>query len=191
MAYSPYALFKNVLITYKKGVGVVKQIISTILKTGFLFSIIAVIFSTGCQQIQDNSEMQKEENETPEYFSLRPETEKAYGYTHAVKIGDDIKISGAVSMDDAGNPTAIGDLAQQMNNCYSDLDKVLKHYGCTFDDVVVENIFTTNMPEFLNLSGYRNKIYTKQFPTGSWLGVKELALPEFMIEIELEAHKTN
>ena len=34
-----------------------------------------------------------------EYFLLRPEVEKAYGYTHAVKIGDDIKISGAVSMD--------------------------------------------------------------------------------------------
>jgi len=115
----------------------------------------------------------------------------AYGYTHAVRIGNDLKISGAVSMDDAGNPTAIGDLAQQMKNCYSDLDKVLKHFGCNFDDVVVENIFTTNMPEFLNQSGFRNTIYTKQFPTGSWLGVKELALPEFMIEIELEAHIPN
>lgn len=128
--------------------------------------------------------------EKPEYFSLRPEVEKAYGYTHAVKIGNDIKVSGAVSMDDQGNPTAIGDLEQQMKNCYSDLEKVLKHYGCTFDDVVVENVFTTNMPLFLELSGYRNSIYTQQFPTGSWLGVKELALPEFMIEIELEVHKS-
>ncbi len=127
--------------------------------------------------------------ETVEYFSLRPETEKAYGYTHAVRIGDDIKVSGAVSMDDTGAPTAVGDLLQQMKNCYADLNKVLKHYGCTFDDVVVENVFTTNMPEFLKQSGYRSSIYTKQFPTGSWLGVKELALPEFLIEIELEVHK--
>jgi 2-iminobutanoate/2-iminopropanoate deaminase len=127
--------------------------------------------------------------DTPEYFSLRPETEKAYGYTHAVRIGDDIKISGAVSMDDKGIPTAKGDLQQQMKNCYSDLDKILKHYGCTFDDVVVENIFTTNMPQFLKIAAYRNEIYKKQFPTGSWLGVRELALPELMIEIELEVHK--
>ena len=127
--------------------------------------------------------------EAPEYFSLRPETEKAYGYTHAVKIGTDIKISGAVSMDDKGNATAKGDLLQQMKNCYADLDKILKHYGCTFDDVVVENVFTTNMPKFLEHAAYRNEIYKKQFPTGSWLGVKELALPEFMIEIELEVHK--
>jgi 2-iminobutanoate/2-iminopropanoate deaminase len=127
--------------------------------------------------------------ETPEYFLLRPEVEKMYGYSHAVKIGNSIIISGAVSMDDKGNPTAIGDFEQQMKNCYADLDKILKHYGCTFDDVVVENIFTTNMPKFLEVSTYRNEIYTKQFPTGSWLGVNELALPEFMIEIELEVHK--
>lgn len=127
--------------------------------------------------------------ETPEYFNLRPEIEKVYGYSHAVKIGNDIKISGAVSMDDEGVPTAKGDLLQQMKNCYSDLDKILKHYGCTFDDVVVENVFTTNMPEFLKQSAYRNNIYKKQFPTGSWLGVKELALPKFMIEIELEVYK--
>ena len=127
--------------------------------------------------------------EKPEYFLLRPEVEKAYGYSHAVKIGNDIKVSGAVSMDDEGNPIAIGDLGQQMKNCYADLEKILNHYGCTFDDVVVENIFTTNMPLFLENAGYRTTIYKNHFPTGSWLGVKELALPEFMIEIELEVHK--
>ena len=166
-----------------------KQFTSPTLKAGFLFIIVAIVFLTGCQQMQNDSSTHTNKNEMLEYFSLRSDVEKAYGYTHAVKIGNDIKISGAVSMDDDGNPTAIGDLAQHMKNCYLDLDKVLKHYGCTFDDVVVENIFTTNMPEFLNQAGYRNTIYTKQFPTGSWLGVKELALPEFMIEIELEVHK--
>ncbi|WP_425358416.1 RidA family protein [Aequorivita sublithincola] len=130
-------------------------------------------------------------DETPYYFLLRPEVEKAHGYSHAVKIGNSIKISGAVSMDNEGNPTAIGDFEEQMKNCYSDLDKILKHYGCTFDDVVVENVFTTDMPKFLEFAAYRAEIYKKQFPTGSWLGVKELALPEFMIEIELEVRKTN
>jgi 2-iminobutanoate/2-iminopropanoate deaminase len=128
--------------------------------------------------------------ETREYFHLRPEVEKAFGYTHAVGIGDDIRISGAVSMDDEGNPTAVDDLEQQMKNAYSDLDKVLKHYGCTFDDVIVENVFTTDMAKFLEVSSYRNSIYTRQFPTGSWLEVKGLALPGLMIEIELEARRS-
>lgn len=75
-----------------------------------------------------------------------------------------------------------------MKNCHADLEKILKHFDCTFNDVVVENIFTTNMPLFLENAAYRNSIYTEQFPTGSWLGVKELAIPDFMIEIELEVH---
>ena len=129
--------------------------------------------------------------DAPEYFLLRPEVEKAYGYSHAVRIGRDIKISGAVSMDNEGKPTAVGDIEQQMKNAYSDLEKVLTHYGCTFDDVIVENVYTTNMAEFLKVSAYRASVYKRQFPTGTWLEVKGLALPEFMIEIELEARTPN
>lgn len=158
-------------------------------------SFVLIFAIQSCEEKQKEVVQEVEEevtvaSETPEYFLLRPEVEKAYGYSHAVKIGNSIKVSGAVSMDDEGNPTAVGDLVQQMKNCYADLEKVLAHYGCTFDDVVVENIFTTNMPLFLENAGYRSEVYTKQFPTGSWLGVKELALPEFMIEIELEVHKS-
>jgi enamine deaminase RidA (YjgF/YER057c/UK114 family) len=125
--------------------------------------------------------------DTPQYFLLRPDVERAYGYSHAVRIGRDIKISGAVSMDSEGTPTAVGDIEQQMKNAYSDLEAVLSHYGCTFDDVIVENVYTTDMAAFLAVSAYRAGVYRKQFPTGTWLEVKGLALPEFMIEIELEA----
>jgi enamine deaminase RidA (YjgF/YER057c/UK114 family) len=163
--------------------------------TKITFFIVLAFTIQSCEQKQQQESIEIEKEivvapEKPEYFLLRPEVEKAYGYSHAVKIGNDIKISGAVSMDDEGNPTAIGDLGQQMKNCYADLEKILAHYGCTFDDVVVENVFTTNMPLFLENAAYRNEIYTKHFPTGSWLGVKELAVPEFMIEIELEVHKS-
>lgn len=127
--------------------------------------------------------------EAPEYFQLRPELENAFGYSHAVRIGNELKVSGAVSMDDAGNPTAVGDLEQQMKNAYADLQKVLEHYGYTFDDVVVENIFTTDMAKLLEVSGYRSTLYTNHFPTGTWVEVKGLALPGLMVEIELEAYR--
>jgi enamine deaminase RidA (YjgF/YER057c/UK114 family) len=144
------------------------------------------------KQQQETQEVEKEvvvKTDKPEYFFLRPEVEKAYGYAHAVKIGNSIKISGAVSMDDEGNPTAVGNIEQQMKNCYADLEKILKHFDCTFDDVVKEDIFTTDMAQMLEKSAYRAEIYKNGFPTGTWLEVKGLALPEFMVEIELEVHK--
>lgn len=53
-------------------------------------------------------------NDTPEFYNLRPALEHEYGYTHAVKIGNDLKISGAVSMDDSGKIVAPGNMEQQM-----------------------------------------------------------------------------
>ena len=129
-------------------------------------------------------------SDTTEYFNLRPKLEKDYGYSHAVKIGNDLKISGSVSMTDSGIIIGTGNMELQMKNCYSDLEKILKHYGYSYDDVFAENIYTTNMEEFIKVSGFRNSIYKKQFPTGTWLEVKGLALKGQLIEIDMEAHKT-
>ena len=153
-----------------------------------IFFTITSILLISCAQKNNSVHSENNCDSAPEYFLLRPEVEKAYGYSHAVKICNQIKISGAVSMDDEGSPTAAGNLEQQMKNCYSDLQKILEHFNSSFEDVVVENIFTTDMGKFLEVASYRNNIYGDRFPTGSWLGVKELALPEFMIEIELEVH---
>ncbi|MFK8051526.1 MAG: RidA family protein [Woeseiaceae bacterium] len=124
----------------------------------------------------------------PEYFQLRPDVEQMFGYTHAIRVGNNVKISGAVSMDANGNPTAIGNLEQQMKNVYADLEKVLAHFGLGFEHVIVENVFTTDMAGFLNAAAYRNSIYSGKFPTSTWVEVKGLALPPLLIEIELEAH---
>lgn len=161
----------------------------------FLSSLlIGFILLTSCNNPDSSSttagkQIKAVQSDTPEYFNLRPKLEKEYGYTHAVRIGDDLKISGAVSMNDSGIIVAPGNMEQQMKNCYTDLEKILQHYGYTVDDVVAENIYTTNMAEFIKISGFRNSIYKKQFPTGTWLEVKGLAVAGQLIEIDMEAHK--
>ncbi|NML38935.1 RidA family protein [Chitinophaga sp. G-6-1-13] len=147
--------------------------------------IAATLYS--CNQEMPKTGALKNETAKPEYFLLRPELEKMYGYTQAVRVGNIVKVGGVISIDDKGNPIGKGDYSQQMTNCYASLEKVLKHYGCTFDDVILENIYTTSMAELQKNAAYRQKIYTHHFPTGSWIGVKELGLPDAMIEIEIEA----
>lgn len=126
----------------------------------------------------------------PEYFNLRPTLEKDYGYSNAVKIGDNLIISGAVSMSDSGVVTGPGDMELRMKNCYNDLEEILTHYGDTVNDIYTENIYTTDINEFERVSGFRNTIYKKQFPTGTWLDVKGLAVPNQFIEIDMEAHRS-
>ena len=65
--------------------------------------------------------------------------------------------------------------------------------GCNHEtkEVTIEKKVEAEKPEYFSLRPKVEKEYgyTRQFPTGSWFGVKELALPEFMIEIELEVYK--
>ncbi len=158
-------------------------------------AIITLLLFTGLGCKQEFEKIQKPattkseltKSETPEYFLLRPKLEKMYGYTQAVRIGNIVKIGGVISIDDEGNPTAKADFMQQMKNCYASLDKILKHYGCTFDNVILENLYTTSMTELHKNASYRQEIYKNHFPTGSWIGIKELGLSEMMIEIEIEA----
>jgi enamine deaminase RidA (YjgF/YER057c/UK114 family) len=158
-----------------------------------IFLVLSVSIAVSCNDAADTkataNEIKSVQTDMPEYFNLRPKLEHEYGYTHAVKIGNDLKISGAVSMNDSGTIVAPGNMEQQMKNCYSDLEKILQHYGYTFDDVFAENIYTTDMAEFEKVLGFRNSIYKKQFPTGTWLEVKGLAVPGQLIEIDMEAHK--
>ena len=168
-----------------------KRIINLLSRFTLVIAFGVLAFSVQfCKEASEKVKETTVQEETPEYFLLRPELEKMYGYSHAVKIGNDLKISGAVSMDNEGNLIGAGDMGLQMKNCYSDLEKILKHFGYTFDDVVAENVYTTDMAEFIRVSAYRNTIYKKQFPTGTWLEVKGLALPKQMIEIDMEAHKS-
>ena len=163
--------------------------------TKFTSTVLPFIFVwllIGCSNADNSKATEKETaaaaTDAPEYFNLRPKLEKEYGYSHAVKIGNDLKISGAVSMNDSGMIVAPGNMEQQMKNCYADLEKILQHYGYTFDDVVAENIYTTSMTDFIKVSDFRNSIYKKQFPTGTWLEVKGLAVEGQLIEIDMEAH---
>lgn len=159
----------------------------------FLLVLIFIAAQSCGHSVSDGPAPQKDStsvsSDVPEYFSLRPALEKQYGYTHAVKIGSDVIISGAVSMTDSGVVIGPGNMELQMKNCYADLEKILAHYGYTFDDVFKENVYTTNMKEFEKVAGLRNSIYKKQFPTGTWLEVKGLALENQLIEIDMEARK--
>jgi 2-iminobutanoate/2-iminopropanoate deaminase len=119
-----------------------------------LIVFFVVIATAACNEVsKENKNETTAQTNIPVYFLLRPELEKKYGYSHAVKIGDDVKISGAVSMNDSGIIVAPANMEQQMKNCYSDLEKILQHYGYTFDDVYAENIYTTDMKEFIR--GFR------------------------------------
>jgi 2-iminobutanoate/2-iminopropanoate deaminase len=120
-------------------------------------------------------------------FHLNP-YEKDFGYSQAVLIDKTLYISGSVAADQNGRLVSAGDMAGQMRAAYSNIRRTLEAHGSSFDEVVKETIYTTNMDALLKASDLRFEFYGKErLPTTSWVQVQRLIDPGFLVQIEVVA----
>ena len=101
------------------------------------------------------------------------------GYAQAVKVDNVIYISGTVARD--VNPEGI-------KRVYDALEKTLKSYGATFQNVVKENLFTTDIEAMKKYNDTRKTYYKGDFPAATWVQVPRLFMNDARLEIELIAH---
>lgn len=101
------------------------------------------------------------------------------GYAQTLKVGDVLYISGTVALtiDEAG-----------VKRLYSGLERSLKQYGLTFQHVVKENLYTTDIEAMKQFNYVRKQFYKGDFPAATWLQITRLYMPEAKLEIELIAH---
>ena len=123
----------------------------------------------------------------PEPFHLNG-YEKNFGYSQAVKIGKTVYISATVAVDADGRLVSPGDMAGQLDAVYTNLGATLKAEGASFGQVVSERIYTTDMEGLLKVTDRRLKYYREaQLPATSWLEVRRLVDPGFLVAIEAVA----
>ncbi len=101
------------------------------------------------------------------------------GYAQAVKIDNVIYISGTVARD--VSPEGI-------KRVYEALEKTLQHYGATFQNVVKENLFTTDIEAMKLHNQVRKAFYKGDFPAATWMQVSRLYMHEARLEVELIAY---
>ena len=123
----------------------------------------------------------------PEPFHLN-HYEQTFGYSQAVKIGRTVYISATVAVDADGRLVSPGDMAGQLDAVYANLAATLKAEGGGFGQVVLERIYTTDMEALLKVSERRFQYYPHgQLPATSWLEVRRLVDPGFLVAIEAVA----
>jgi len=121
-------------------------------------------------------------------FHLSPEGEKAFGYAQAVRIGDQLHISGSLSVDGNFTPLHPGDMAAQIGQVYDTIRRTLAAFDAGLANVVSERIFVTDMDAFLAANGERVAIYAgNDLPATTAVEVRRLAFAECLIEIEIMA----
>jgi 2-iminobutanoate/2-iminopropanoate deaminase len=108
---------------------------------------------------------------------LNKEMEDKIGYTQAIKVGNTVYVSGTVGW---------GTWDKALGIAYEGLVETLKACNANFSDVVKENIYTLSLDSLKKYSTIRSKYYGTDYPTGSWVEVKQLFDPGILVEIELE-----
>jgi len=106
-------------------------------------------------------------------------------YSHVVKVGNTLYISGQVARDEKGNVVGAGDFRTQIEKVFENLQTALKAAGATLSDVVSTTTYLTNMAYIPIWREVTEKYYgTETPPTSTLLIVSSLASAEFLLEIQ-------
>ncbi|MEM7023230.1 MAG: RidA family protein [Pseudomonadota bacterium] len=116
----------------------------------------------------------------------------SYGFSHAIAHTGrrTIECAGQVAWDDNGDLVGIGDLAAQTAQVFSNLRRVLAHAGASPADVVrMRTYVVDHTPDKLGVIGPAiGEFFGDVTPSSNTLiGVQTLALPDFLIEVEVTA----
>lgn len=115
-----------------------------------------------------------------------------YGFSHAVESagGRTIHCAGQVAWDDVGHLVGARDLGSQAAQVFRNLRRVLAEAGATPADVVRMRTYVVDYSlDKLSVIGPAiAAFYDGAVPAANTLvGVQALALPEFLIEVEVTA----
>lgn len=101
------------------------------------------------------------------------------GYTQVLKVDNILYISGAVTNDIT---------PEGITSVYNALKASLSSYGATFENVVKENLYTTDIEAMKKYNNVRKEFYKGDFPAATWVQIERLYMPKAKLEVELIAH---
>ena len=118
----------------------------------------------------------------------RPSIEKQIGFSQAVISGDLLMLSGLISMGPDGQCVGRGDMSAQVEAIYSEIQRILYDYGLTYEHVVRETIYTTDLRALIAAAPVRLKFFERVgLPAATWVRVAGLFSEEYLLEVEITA----
>ena len=109
---------------------------------------------------------------------------RARGFSHAIKAGNIIYVSGQTATDEEGNIIGKGDIIAQTDRAYENIKRVLEAAGANITDIVMLNIYCMDLDGFTKTGEARKKHFGKHFPAATVVKISSLLLPDALIEVE-------
>ena len=139
----------------------------------FIVTFLLLSFATTAQQSKAPIEKEKWHWGNPN------KQDTSAGYAQTLKVGDVLYISGTVT-------TELNE--KGVKQVYAGLERSLKQYGLTFQHVVKENLYTTDIEAMQRFNYVRKQFYKGDFPAATWVQISRLYMPQATLEVELVVH---
>lgn len=110
---------------------------------------------------------------------------RAYSPAVTVKGGTTIYLAGHGGYEDAAGKTNADDFDGQVRVAFGRLGQTLERAGGSLDDLVTMTVFITDMANGTRFTELRRQFFKEgRYPASALIGIKALARPEMMIEIQ-------
>ncbi|MEV4013909.1 Rid family hydrolase [Nonomuraea angiospora] len=106
-------------------------------------------------------------------------------YSHAVRVGDMLYVSGQAAFDEQGNIVGEGSMAAQSEHIFQVISRILADQGATFEDIAFIRTYVTDMDQLLDYGRVRAKYITGTPPASTTVEVSRLFRPGLVLEVDL------
>ena len=111
--------------------------------------------------------------------------EPIIGYSRAVRVGNQVFVSGTTGSDAAGK--IAGDTYDQTKQALANIASALTQAGASLTDVVRTRIFMTDISAWEAAGKAHGEVFGAIRPATTMVEVAKLIAPEMLVEIEADA----
>lgn len=123
----------------------------------------------------------------PTRYSTGTKWEPIVGYSRAVRVGNNIWISGTTATDESGSIVGPGDSYQQTIQTIKNIETAVTALGASLSHVTRTRIYVTDISQWELVGKAHGEYFREIRPATSMVEVSRLISPEMMVEMEADA----